>query len=117
MILSFGPGSGFSSSSLDPADSCSGFGYIDPRDCAQAFRLAIESSLKGKHVFNIANADSTYTQPTAELAKKVFPNVPYKQEKHDRESLISIKKAREVLGYEPKYDWQSEVKKLQSAKK
>jgi hypothetical protein len=26
--------------------------------------------------------------------------------------LISIKKAREMLGYEPKYDWQSEVEKL-----
>jgi nucleoside-diphosphate-sugar epimerase len=30
--------------------------------------------------------------------------------------LISIKKAREVLGYDPKYDWQSEVKKLQAGK-
>lgn len=99
---------------LSMAEGSSGFGYIDPRDCAQAMRLGLESKLKGMHVFNIANADSTYTRPTAELAKEVFPNVPYKQEVHERESLISIKKAREVLGYKPKYDWQSEVKKLQA---
>ena len=94
--------------------SDSGFGYIDPRDCAQAFRLGLEKPLKGTHVFNIANADSTYTRPTKELAELVFPGIPYTPDtSNPRESLISIKKAREVLGYEPKYDWQSEVKKLQ----
>jgi nucleoside-diphosphate-sugar epimerase len=34
-----------------------------------------------------------------------------------REGLISIKKAREVLGYEPKYNWQDEVEKLRKAGK
>ncbi|ORX37740.1 hypothetical protein BD324DRAFT_578376 [Kockovaella imperatae] len=97
--------------------SWNGFGYIDPRDCAQAFRLSLEKPLKGTHVFNIANADSTYTAPTADLVKKVFPTVQYTAETDNpRESLISIKKAREVLGYEPKYDWQSEITKLQGHK-
>jgi len=95
-----------------------GFCYIDPRDCGQAFRLALESNLKGFEVFNIANADVAYTKPTAELVKAVFPNVKYTPETDDpREGLISIKKAKEVLGYKPQYDWQTEVKKLQAAKK
>ena len=94
----------------------SGFCYIDPRDCAQGFRLALESSLTGTHVFNIANADSTHTMPTAELAKKVFPNVQYTPATDNpREGLIDIRKARKMLGFDPKYDWQSEVKKLQQA--
>lgn len=94
----------------------SGFCYIDPRDCAQAFRLAIESSLTGAHVFNIANADTTHVRPTAELVEMIFPGIPYKPDTDDpREGLISIKKAREVLGYAPKYNWQSEVKRLKAA--
>ncbi|RSH93306.1 hypothetical protein EHS25_007660 [Saitozyma podzolica] len=94
-----------------------GFCYIDPRDCAQGFRLALEKPLKGTHVFNIANADTAFTAPTAELVKRVFPNIPYKPDTSDpREGLISIKKARDVLGFDPKYDWQSEVKKLQAGK-
>lgn len=31
----------------------SGFCYIDGRDCAQAFRLALEKDFKGAEVFNI----------------------------------------------------------------
>ena len=69
-------------------------------------------------MFNIANADIAFTKTTKELVKLVFPNVPYTPETSDpREGLISIKKAREVLGYDPKFDWQGEVKKLQAAGK
>lgn len=97
---------------------CSGFCYIDGRDCAQAFRLATEKNLKGTHVFNIANADIAFTKSTAELAKEIFPNVKYTPETSDpREGLISIKKAREMLGFEPKFDWQGEVEKLKKAGK
>lgn len=100
------------------ADQNSGLCYIDGRDCAQGFRLAIESNLKGTHVFNIANADIAFTKPTAELVKEIFPGVPYTPETDDlREGLISIKKAKEVLGFEPQYDWQSEVEKLKKAGK
>ncbi|WWC65829.1 uncharacterized protein I303_108451 [Kwoniella dejecticola CBS 10117] len=95
-----------------------GFCYIDARDCAQAFRKAIESSLKGHHVFNIANADNTFRVPTADLMKKVFPNTKWEPETSDpREGGISIKKAREMLGFDPKYDWQTECEKLKKASK
>ncbi|CAD6589878.1 MAG: hypothetical protein TREMPRED_005550 [Tremellales sp. Tagirdzhanova-0007] len=95
-----------------------GFCYIDARDCAQAFRLAIEKPLIGAHVFNIANADIAFTQTTKELADLVFPDVKYTPETDNpREGLVSIKKAREMLGFDPKYDWQSELKKLESTKK
>jgi nucleoside-diphosphate-sugar epimerase len=76
----------------------------------------LEKPLTGAHVFNIANADTCYVAPTAELAQRVFPNVKYTPDTSDpREGLISIKKAREVLGYDPKYTWQDEAKKLNTA--
>jgi nucleoside-diphosphate-sugar epimerase len=98
-------------------DLFSGFCYIDARDCAQAFRLAVElprTKLSGAHVFNIANADIAYErQTTKELVELVFPGVPYTPETDDpREGLISIKKAREMLGFEPKYGWLGEVERL-----
>lgn len=69
-------------------------------------------------MFNIANADIAFTRPTAELAKEIFPGVEYTPETDDpREGLISIKKARKMLGFDPKYDWQSEVEKLKKAGK
>lgn len=94
----------------------SGWCYIDARDCAQAFRLSIESSLKGAHVFNIANPEIVHSnQVTQELIDKVFPNVPFTPETDDpREGLISIKKAREVLGWKPQYSWQKEVERLKA---
>lgn len=91
----------------------SGFCYIDARDCAQAFRLSLETPLKGTHVFNIANADNTFKVPTSELKEKVFPDIPWTPDTDNpREGLISIKKAREVLGYDPKYEWQKEVERM-----
>lgn len=79
--------------------------YIDARDAAQAVRLALEADLRGAHIFGIANADSVMSRPNAELLDEVFPGVPRKREIEDNESLISIEKARRVLGYEPRYSW------------
>lgn len=105
----------YSKQRKERAYTISGFCYIDARDCAQAFRLAIEKKdLTGSHVFNIANADIAYEkQTTKELADLVFPGVPFTPETDDpREGLISIKKAREVLGFDPKYGWLGEVTRL-----
>lgn len=81
--------------------------YIDARDAAQAVRLALESKLKGAHVFGIANSNSVMsTRSNDELLDAVFPKTRRKRPLKPFESLISIEKARTVLGYKPKYDWQ-----------
>lgn len=96
----------------DSALTISGFCYIDARDCAQAFRLSIESQLKGAHVFHIANADTAFKEKTSELVKKIFPDIPYTPDTDNpREGLISIKKAREMLGFNPVHEWQDQVPK------
>lgn len=90
----------------------SGFAYIDARDGAQAVRRSLDSKSTGHQVYNVANADSTFVAPTAELVKKVFPNIPYHPvDKNPRHSLISIEKIRKDLGFEPEYNWQDEAKK------
>src|SRR6201981_1687995 len=47
--------------------------YIDARDAAQAFRLALEVDLKGAEVFIIANADTVMLRDNKGLLAEVFP--------------------------------------------
>jgi nucleoside-diphosphate-sugar epimerase len=81
------------------------WGYIDARDGAQAVRLALESQLKGTEVFIIANSDTVMSRPSAELVAEVFPDVPLKRPIQGRETLLSIDKARRLLGFAPRHDW------------
>ncbi len=86
------------------------WGYIDARDAAQAVRLALESKMKGAEVFIIANADSVMVRDNHELLKEVFPDVPHKRSFGPNETLLSIDKARAVLGYKPNHSWRDHAK-------
>lgn len=77
------------------------WGYIDGRDGALAVRLALESDIVGFERFIIANADTVMKAPSAELADNHLPGVPRRRKITGRETLLSIDKARRLLGYEP----------------
>jgi nucleoside-diphosphate-sugar epimerase len=81
------------------------WGYIDARDGAQAVRKALEYPTPGLEIFIIANADTVMSRPSAELAAEVFPGVPVTREVGGTETLLSIEKARKLLGYEPQHSW------------
>ena len=81
--------------------------YIDGRDGAQAIRRALEADRTGADVFIVANADTVMSRPNAELLAEVFPDVPLAREVGERETLLSIDKARELLGYEPEHSWRT----------
>lgn len=83
--------------------------YIDSRDAAQAIRKALEAPLKGFDAFIIANAETVMRRPNAELVAKYFPGVPFKKELGPNETLLSIEKARRVLGYQPQHSWRTET--------
>lgn len=81
------------------------WGYIDARDGAQAVERALEVAPAGFDQFIIAAADTVMTRPNSELLAEVFPDVPLKKAVGDHETLLSIDKARRLLGYEPKHSW------------
>lgn len=81
------------------------WGYIDARDGAQAIALALETAGPGFEAFIIAEADTVMELPSAELAAEVFPGVELRRPLEGRETLLSIDKARRMLGYEPRHSW------------
>jgi len=85
------------------------WGYVDVRDVAQAVRRALEAEVAGSEVCIVAAADTVMTRPSADLLAEVFPGVPLRRAVEDRETLLSIDRARRLLGYEPEHRWSDHV--------
>jgi len=81
------------------------WGYIDGRDGAQAVLKALEVDTRGFDRFIIAAADTVMSRPNAELVAEVFPGVTVARELGEHDTLLSIDKARRVLGYSPQHSW------------
>ncbi len=85
------------------------WGYVDCRDVAQACRLGLSADFTGAEVCIVAADDTVMTRPSADLMAEVFPTVPLTREVKGRETLLSIDRARRVLGYEPAHHWSDHV--------
>jgi UDP-glucose 4-epimerase len=85
------------------------WGYIDGRDGAQAVARALDWDGTGFHRFIIAAADTVMSRPNADLVAEVFPGVPVKGDLGLNDTLLSIDKARRVLGYSPAHSWRDAV--------
>lgn len=85
------------------------WGYIDARDGAQAVERALAHDVPGAEVFIIANADTVMSRSSASLMAQEFPGVEVRRELGEHETLLSIDKARRVLGYDPRHSWRDHV--------
>jgi nucleoside-diphosphate-sugar epimerase len=83
--------------------------YIDARDGAQAVRRGLERDGTGKEVFVIASPDTVMTTPTADLVAQYYPDLELKRPVEGNETLLSIDKARRLIGYDPKHSWRDHV--------
>jgi nucleoside-diphosphate-sugar epimerase len=85
------------------------WGYVDARDVAQSCRLGLEADVRGAEAFIIAAADTVMDRPNEELMAEVFPDVPLRDGTGDFDTLLSIDKARDLLGYAPGYSWRNHL--------
>jgi nucleoside-diphosphate-sugar epimerase len=85
------------------------WGYVDARDVAAAARLGLEADVDGAEVCIIAAGDTVMTRPSADLMAEVFPSVPLRRAVEGRETLLSIDRARRLLGYQPAHRWEDHV--------
>jgi nucleoside-diphosphate-sugar epimerase len=84
------------------------WGYIDARDVAQGVRLALEKPVQGAAHLMLAAADTVMDRPSRDLMKEVFPKVPIRKNIGEHETLLSIDRARSVLGYSPGWSWRNQ---------
>ncbi len=88
------------------------WGYVDERDVALSCRLALEAdaaAVAGSPSFIVAAADTVMNKPSADLLAAVFPGVRLTSPVAEFGTLLSIDRARKVLGYEPRHTWRDHV--------
>lgn len=84
--------------------------YIDARDVGSACRLAVEKDGLGAEIFNIAADDTSMNIKNSLLMSEQYPDVTDIRISLDGyETLLSNKKAKEILGWQPIYFWRNQV--------
>jgi nucleoside-diphosphate-sugar epimerase len=83
------------------------WGYVDADDVAQSCRLALRGD--GAEVFIVAAADTVMKRPSRDLMAEVYPDVPVRDGVDGFDTLLSIAKARRLLGYEPAFSWRDRL--------
>lgn len=83
------------------------WGYVDARDVALACELGLTADAAGHEIAIIAAADTVMERDSADLMAEVYSDVPLTRELQGRETLLAIDHARAILGFEPRYSWQS----------
>ena len=79
--------------------------YVDESHVADSVRRALDADVDGADAFIIAAADTVMKRPSRELMAEVFPGVPVADDLPQHGTLLSIEKARRVLGYSPDFTW------------
>ena len=86
------------------------WGYIDARDGAQAVRRALEhGDHRRRRLHHRQRRHGHVASRTTSCSPRCFPDVPVRTAFGPNETLLSIDKARRVLGYEPQFSWRNEV--------
>jgi nucleoside-diphosphate-sugar epimerase len=81
------------------------FSYLHVDDGVEIARLAAEADHDGHEAFWAVAADTTATEPSSVVAEEYFPEAEVREPLEDRETFISIDKARDLLGWEPNRSW------------
>lgn len=85
------------------------WGYVDSRDVALSCRLGLEANFQGAEAFIIAAGDTVMKTPSRDLMAAVYPTVPVRESVSNFDTLLSNKKAGDLLGYKPQHSWREFV--------
>lgn len=86
--------------------------YSDARDIAYACRLGIEKDLENKFEIMYHETDNIFRGSTADMIKIKYPDMAGMADNvKGEEGIISTKKMRMLLGYEPKHSWKKDLPK------
>jgi nucleoside-diphosphate-sugar epimerase len=82
------------------------FNYIDVRDLAVAYRLAIERPISGSAVLFTVSGDSSVAEPLSELLPRLLPSVgDLARDLIGSRPSVSNARAKALLGWSPQRSW------------
>ncbi len=81
------------------------FAYIDARDLGQMVECCLQTNGLGFEVFNVSNDNHSVDRPTSELIDAFYKGVPVKSVMGEDETFYSNRKAKDLLGFQPKHNW------------
>jgi nucleoside-diphosphate-sugar epimerase len=85
------------------------FTMLDERDSAQAFEKALITDFSGAHTLFINDSQNWTGVDSAILADLFYPDAPvHKKPLTGKDSLVSIDKARKLIGFEPEFSFGEE---------
>lgn len=87
--------------------------YVDARDVARAFRLAVEApDLPDHSVCYVSAADLAAREETLTLIDRFYPGVPRVDRAHlaGHRSVINGRRAERLLGFRPQYSWRDWIR-------
>jgi nucleoside-diphosphate-sugar epimerase len=80
-----------------------GWGWLDVRDAAEAFRLALVGEYDGAHVVQVAAPEVFAGEPTEALLDRFAPDVPRREPYPGHTAPIDTSRAKEFLGFVPRH--------------
>jgi nucleoside-diphosphate-sugar epimerase len=85
------------------------YSYIDARDLAVAFRLAVVRPLPGATVMFVVAEDSTIAEPLCELYPRVKPSIGNKASMlTGSRAAYANARAKKLLDWKPVYSWRND---------
>lgn len=84
--------------------------YIDTRDAATAYRLAVETDKLGSVALNIGADETSMDIESQQLMETCFPDVTdFRKELTGFEPLLNNEKAKQLLNWKPIHKWRNYV--------
>lgn len=82
------------------------YSYIDSRDLAVAFRLAVERSIPTGTILFVVADDSTVAEPLCDLYPRVMPSIGDKARNlTGSKGSYANARAKQLLGWQPVHSW------------
>lgn len=81
------------------------FAYIDARDLGHMVDCCLKTDGLGYQVFNVSNDDMSVGITSDQVIEQFYHGVEVRSDMDANETFFSNKKAKRIVGFEPKYSW------------
>ncbi|CTQ67938.1 NAD-dependent epimerase/dehydratase family protein [Roseibium alexandrii] len=81
------------------------FAYIDARDLGHMVDCCLKTDGLGYQVFNVSNDDMSVGITSDQVIEQFYHGVEVRSDMDANETFFSNKKAKRIVGFEPKHSW------------